>query len=172
MELPENNLKNQETVVAEQVAADAEALHACQAELQQSNDRFVQLNADFVNFKRRVEKDQVQWAHMAQVRVITKLLSIVDNFERAMTEKPAGNDEKAAAWITGIQMIYTDFTKLLTSFDVKEISCQGQFDPLMHEALMNVVSDKHQSGEIVAVLEKGYHMGETILRPAKVSVAQ
>ena len=170
MDSSENNVKNQEDVVVE--GTQDAALQACQTELQHSKERFVQLNADFANFKRRMEKDQVQWAHMAQVRVITKLLSIVDNFERAMTEKPVGSDEKAAAWVAGIQMIYTDFTKLLTSLDVKEISVEGNFDPVMHEALMNVVSDKHQSGDIVAVLEKGYRMGDTILRPAKVSVAQ
>lgn len=169
MEQSENTIKNQE----EQVVTEQQSeVDACHAELQQSKERFIQLNADFANFKRRVEKDQIQWVHMAQVRVITKLLSVIDNFERAMTEKPTESDEKTTAWIAGIQMIYNDFTKLLTSFDVKEISCQGQFDPVKHEALMNVASDSHQSGDIVAVLEKGYQMGDTIIRPAKVSVAQ
>lgn len=151
---------------------DVTALQACQSELQQWKEKFVQLNADLVNFKRRVEKDQTQWATIAQVRVLTKMLSMIDNFERALAEKPATTDEKVQAWITGIQMIYTDCTKFLAAFNVTEIPATGHFDPVVHEALMHVASDAHKSGDVVAVLEKGYQMGDTILRPAKVSVAQ
>ena len=151
---------------------DTAALQACQSELQQWKDKFVQLNADLVNFKRRVEKDQAQWAAMAQVRVLTKMLSIIDNFERAMAEKPVVTDEKIQAWIAGLQMIYADCAKVLAAFNVTEIPSTGHFDPLVHEALMHVASDSHQSGDVVAVLEKGYQMGDTILRPTKVSVAQ
>lgn len=148
------------------------ALQACQVELQQWKDKFVQINADMTNFKRRVDKDQVQWVHMAQVRIVGKLLSIADNFERAMVEKPVVSDEKAQAWIAGIMMIQSDFSKILTSFNVAEIPCKGTFDPELHEALIQVASDEHSSGDIVAVLEKGYRMDDTVLRPAKVSVAQ
>jgi molecular chaperone GrpE len=168
MESPENSLENNKETVVEQ----AGALQACQAELQQWKDKFVQMNADMANFRRRVEKDQAQWAHMAQVRVLTKLLSTVDNFERAMAEKPLALDEKVQAWVKGIAMIYTDLTKMLLAFDVTEVPCNGAFDPSLHEALMHVASDGHKSGDIVTVLERGYQMGDTVLRPAKVSVAQ
>lgn len=167
-------MDNNETVHNESVNdfQEINALEACQSELQQWKDKFLQINADMANYRRRVEKDQMQWAHMAQVRVLSKLLSIADNFERAMAEKPIESDDKVNAWVTGIMMIQSDFSKLLSSFDVTEIPCNGAFDPELHEALMHVVSDAHASGDIVAVLEKGYRMGDTILRPAKVSVAQ
>jgi molecular chaperone GrpE len=172
MESSEKNINNREEVVEQESVEQAAVLQQCQEELGQWKDKFVQINADMANFKRRVEKDQVQWAHMAQVRILSKLLSIADNFERAMVEKPAVADERAQAWIAGMVMIQSDFAKVLSNFDVTEIPCDGAFDPELHEALMNVASDAHASGDIVAVLEKGYRMGDTILRPAKVTVAQ
>lgn len=173
METSDATIKNaQEGAAGQNTAINDTVLIDCQTELQEWKDKFIQINADMANFKRRVEKDQIQWAHMAQVRVLSKLLSIADNFERAMLEKPLTSDDKVQAWIAGIVMVQSDFSKILTNFDVVEIPCNGLFNPELHEALMNVSSDAHQSGDIVAVLEKGYKMGDTILRPAKVTVAQ
>lgn len=148
------------------------SLDTCRQELQEWKEKYIHASADFANFKRRVEKDQAQWAINAQIRVVTPLLTIIDNFERAIAEKPETSDERVAAWVTGIDMINTDFQKFLQKFDIKEIPASGEFDPEYHEALMHVASDNHTSGTIVSVLEKGYMMGGTVLRVAKVSVSQ
>jgi molecular chaperone GrpE len=148
-----------------------DALTTCMQEMTQWKERYLHVSADLANYKRRVEKDQIQWTTMAQARVLTPLLGIVDNFERAMIDKPDTSDEKVNAWIKGMTMVQNDVQKLLHSFGVKEVPTQGEFDPLYHEALMNVSAENKASGSIVAVLEKGYMIGDTVLRVAKVSIA-
>jgi molecular chaperone GrpE len=161
-----------ETPEIENSESSDTALVACMHEMNQWKERYLNVSADLANYKRRVEKDQIQWTTMAQARVITPLLGVVDNFERAMADKPHTSDDKVQAWITGITMVKNDVQKMLQSFGVKEVPTSGEFDPLYHEALMNVASQDQESGSIVTVLEKGYMVGDTVLRVAKVSVAE
>lgn len=163
-------MENKETI--EQNNQEILSLEQCQHDLVQWKEKCIQITADFSNFKRRAEKDQLQWATLAQARLATAILPIVDNFERALHEKPEASDTKINAWIQGISMIHVDLQKMMEAFDIKEIPATGEFDPHYHEALTHEASNTHQSGTIVTVFEKGYMMGSTVLRVAKVSVAQ
>ncbi|TET35114.1 nucleotide exchange factor GrpE [Candidatus Dependentiae bacterium] len=169
-------------------SADNEAvskeLDACNATVKEWQEKYMRLSADLENFKRRITKEQQMWREMAQADLLLKLLSIVDNFNRAMEHKPYFASANAAcfegqgvimeelkSWVEGIAMIYGSFEEFLTSVGIKEVPCEV-FDPSHHDALMQVDSDEHESGAIVAVMEKGYMLNNRVLRPAKVSVAK
>jgi len=100
------------------------------------------------------------------------LLEIVDNFERALDVERKRENAEGVAWLAGFEMIYQSIEKLIHSFGVKEITDFAVFNPKYHEALVQVKSDKHKSGDVVQVLQKGYMLNDKVIRPATVSVAQ
>lgn len=136
----------------------------CLAELSIWQDQCKRISAEFENFKRRVEKDKIRWAEVAKESMLLELLSFVDTFEMAL-------QQKSGADFTGIEMVYQALIKLLSKQDVVAMQSTVHFDPQFHEAVMQVSSEKHQSGEIVDVLSKGFMIKDRVLRPAKVSVA-
>jgi len=169
----EEEVKKQDTQAApEGLEASKNELAECQLQLQEWKDKFVQMNADLQNFRKRMEKEQAGWTQSAQARVFTELLTVVDNLDRAIAEKPQTDQKDVVAWINGITMIHGFLAKLLVQFNVRPMENYVEFNPHFHEALMQVDSPDHTSGQIVAVLEKGYLMGDVVLRPAKVSVAK
>ena len=136
----------------------------CLAELSMWQDQCKRISAEFENFKRRMDKEKVRWAEMAKESMLFELLSFVDTFELALQQKD-GVDHK------GIEMVYQSLLKLLAKNDVTVMPAVKDFDPEYHEAVMQVVSEKHKSGEIVDFLAKGFVIKDRVLRPAKVSVA-
>lgn len=157
-----------EDVQTEKVEESNSELAECQQELAQWKDQATRIFADFENFKRRTEREQAQWMQVAQTGVLKDLLSLVDDFDRALAQK---TDETKDLY-AGIEMIYASLTKVLNKYDVKEFESYDLFDPEKHEALMRVDSADHEEGYIVQVFEKGFMCKETVLRPAKVSVAK
>lgn len=161
-------IEEQEAAQAtETVEGNAELEH-CQKELTQWKDQATRIFADFENFKKRTEREQAQWMQVAQTSVLKDLLSMVDDFDRALAQKTEDTKDLYA----GIEMIYASLVKVLKKYDVKEFESYQTFDPELHEALMRVDSPDHEEGQIVQVLEKGFMCKETVLRPAKVSVAK
>lgn len=146
-------------------------LDACKASMKEWQEKCMRLSADFENFKRRTANEQKIWAELVQLDLLTQLLSIVDNFDRAMEHKEQPSEQEMASWVDGIAMIYNDFVEFFKKVGVKEVS-YDEFDPTYHEALMQVDSDEHESGQIVAVVQKGYMLNDRVIRPAKVSVAK
>lgn len=143
----------------------------CQTQLNQVRDQFVRVSADFENYKRRMQKEQSQWFDLGQSKVLTQVLGIMDDFDRAMAQSKDA-PAQVASWIEGFDLIRKSLHKLLESFDVKEISADVPFDPELHEALVSIENSGKQSGEIVEILQKGYTYKGKVLRPAKVSVAR
>lgn len=137
--------------------------------------QFLRVSADFANYKRRMDKERMQWATTGQVAVVTAFLPILDDIERALDATRAaqqdGNDELASA-LEGLELIEKNLNKVLSELGVVEVACDGAFDPHYHEALMQTHSDEHESGQIVQVLSKGYTYKDVVIRHAKVSVAQ
>jgi len=148
-------------------------LENCKAEVAEWKDKFVRLNADFENFKKRMIEQQKLWIGTAQAEILAELLTIVDNFERALAghEKQEKTPERKA-WIEGFSLIYQSLIVLLHKFGVEEITEHGTFNPIYHEALVQVDSPDHESGTIVEIMQKGYSFKGKVLRPAKVSVAK
>lgn len=140
----------------------------CQQDVAMWKDQASRIFADFDNYKKRIEREQASWIQTAQLSLLKDLLSVVDNFDRALLAKTDSTAEVYA----GVEMIYKSVMQVLHKYGVKEFSNYQAFDPEYHEALMDIESADHQTGEIVQVLEKGFMIKDKVLRPAKVMVAK
>jgi molecular chaperone GrpE len=130
-------------------------------ELARCKQQYAYLQADFDNYRKRMEAQRGQWSQAAQADVLTQLIDIVDDFDRAQ------NDISNPAF----ELIYKAFKKVLARFNATEITENTEFNPNLHEAIMQTpLVDGAVSGQVAQVLQKGYRMGTTILRPAKVAV--
>lgn len=136
----------------------------CLAELSMWQDQCKRISAEFENFKRRVDRDKIRWSEIAKESILLELLSFCDTFETALQQKD-GVDH------AGIEMVHQSLLKLLTKHDVTVMTLAVKFDPEFHEAVMQIESKDHQSGNIVNVLSKGFMIKDRVLRPAKVCVA-
>lgn len=157
---------------SEPVLNEKEQLEKAQAAATEWTDKYLSLTADFQNYKKRVTQERTDWAQDAQKQVLVDLLAIIDNFERALAEEKKREETAHVSWLAGFEMIYQSLEKLLAKYGVQEISDFSVFNPKYHEALLHVESDKHKSGDIVQVLQKGYTMHDKVIRPAIVSVAK
>lgn len=133
-------------------------------------DQFARLSADFENYKKRITKERANWEQAAKSVVIEEILEIVKDIDLAYEQL-----QKAPAelknWLVGIELIYKSFQKFLTTQGVQEVPTK-EFDPELHEALNKVpATDEFPSGSIVTVYEKGYTLNGTLIKAAKVSVA-
>jgi len=149
-------------------SVDNSELLACQEQVAYWKDQTARQLADFENYKKRMDREQIQWMQTAQTMVIKDLLTVVDNFDRALSQKT----ESTADLYAGVEMIYKSVLQLLQKYGVQEFTEYNEFDPEKHEALMDVESSNHTSGQIVQVLEKGFTMKDKVIRPAKVSLAK
>ena len=156
----------------EPVLSEKEQLDKANAAVAEWAEKYLSLTADFQNYRKRVTQERTDWAQDAQKQVIVDLLAIIDNFERALEQEKKREETAHVAWLAGFEMIYQSLEKLLAKFGVQEITDFSVFNPKYHEALVQVESDKHKSGDIVQVLQKGYTMHDKVIRPAIVSVAK
>lgn len=126
--------------------------------------------ADFLNYKKRIERDQLALKNYLTGEIVKKYIAIVDDIELALKNKP--NDNNYKEWVDGIGLIYQKLISILENEGVERISATGQFDPNIHEALTQIDSPAHESGQIVDVMRQGYKIGDRILRPSLVIVAR
>lgn len=164
----------------------AEDLQALQKELDQARAQSAEYfegwqreRADFVNFRRRVERDQTQTYQSLQGSIIKKFLPVLDDLARALKSRPEGSEAAAsrkdsgAVWASGIELIYRKLQSILESEGVQRMPAEQElFDPSRHEAISMEESPDRKSGEIIEVIQDGYLMGDRVLRPALVRVAR
>ncbi|NWF68158.1 MAG: nucleotide exchange factor GrpE [Chloroflexi bacterium] len=154
---------------APSVSALQEQLTAAQNQAQAYLEALQRERADFINYKRRSERELRDAAANASVNLLTTLLPIIDDFEMAMSTTPP--ELQGHAWMNGMQLVYRKFYALLENTNVTVIDPLGQpFDPVRHEAL--ITDDSGESGHVTATLQKGYAWGDKVLRPARVKVAK
>jgi molecular chaperone GrpE len=160
-------------------------LERCAAELAASRQQLLRSRADLENLIRRVEKERARFVSVGQRAVLLDLLSVVDDFDRALrdhspqelaadlaSEREVAQDK--TVWLAGFSLIRSSLYKLLENYGVTPMS-QAQyahFDPHFHEAIMHSESAGHKRGDIVHVLLNGFMLGDQVLRPAQVSVAK
>ncbi len=156
---------------AEQSAEPTEsAEEILKAELAAANDRNLRLMAEFDNYRRRTAKEQLELIETANSKLLEKLSEVQDNFERAFASENKAQDLEA--FEKGMQMIYNQFAKILTDAGLEQIDPTGaEFDPNMHEALMQQPSETVPEGHVVTVFQKGYKLKNKILKTAKVIVS-
>ena len=146
---------------------DAE-LEKVKAELESKNDLLLRTAAEFDNFKKRTERERAGAAEYAKANVIKELLPILDNIDRAA----ALEDKTGADYIKGIEMIVKQFEALVGKLGITEVAKAGDtFDPNCHEAVMHIEDETLGENVIAEVLQKGFKIGDTVIRPAMVKVA-
>ncbi len=127
--------------------------------------------ADFANYKKRIERDQVQMSQTLNGTIIKKYLVVLDDMERALKNRPV--EPEGAKWAEGIELIYRKLQTILDNENVKRIPAEAaEFDPTIHEAISHEESPDHESGQVIEVLQQGYMIGDRVLRPALVRVAK
>jgi len=145
----------------------------CCQEVDNLKDQLIRVNADFLNFKKRVEREKTEWMSVGQEMILERFFHFVDDLDRAIAScSEQKDDEGKKTWLQGFIIIQKNLKKMLSEIGVKEVDCSVLFDPEYHEALMQVDSTKHKSGQIVQVFSKGYLLKDKVLRHAKVSVAK
>jgi molecular chaperone GrpE len=156
---------------AEQTPESTESAEdVLKAELAAANDRNLRLMAEFDNYRRRTAKEQLELIETANGKLLEKLSEVQDNFERAFASENKAQDLEA--FEKGMQMIYNQFAKILTDAGLEQIDPTGaEFDPNMHEALMQQPSETVPEGHVVTVFQKGYKLKNKILKTAKVIVS-
>lgn len=173
-------LEKEETILKEETATEegtsttaetaAEDVAAeLRKQLEESNERYLRLQADFDNFRRRTRQEKEELSSVVAQDILLQLLPVVDNFERAMT---SGQTQEAAALLSGVEMIYRQFAQVLEKCGLEPIEAVGkEFDPQQHEAVMRMASEEHAEGTILAELQKGYQVRGRVIRPSMVQVA-
>jgi len=143
-------------------------LEESQAKASEYLDGWQRSQAEFSNYKKRLEREQLAMSEMMRAQNIKKFLPVIDDMERALANRPEG----AESWVNGIELIYRKLTSILDSEGVTRIEAVGQpFDPNLHEAIAQEPSDDVESGHIIDVVQAGYMLGERVLRHALVRVA-
>jgi molecular chaperone GrpE len=134
------------------------------------HDRWLRKSADFDNYRKRTERERREQADQAVVSLLQDLLLIVDDFDRALTTESRGD---ADAYRKGVELIYQKLTDLMRKRGVKAFESLGaDFDPNVHQAVVYEASPEHREGEVIGEMQKGYMMGDRLLRPAMVKVAK
>jgi molecular chaperone GrpE len=145
---------------------------ASAAELQEKADQYYKnwqrATADYLNFKKRVEQERGETARLAQAALVINLLPVYDDLDRAVTSVDAGL--AGLNWVQGVVAIHQKFARLLEAMDVREIeAADAQFDPSRHEAIGQAPGP---DGKVLQVVQKGYTLGDKVIRPAMVIVGE
>jgi len=139
-------------------------------------DKYLRTHADFENSKRLLAKDKAAAVSYANESFANDVLSVVDSFDSALAMIDATEAEESSEVLEkikeGVNLTYTQLTKVLEKNGIKAVECEGEFNPDVHQAIMQVDSEDKESGEIVQVLQKGYTIKDRLLRPAMVSTAK
>jgi len=140
-------------------------------QLQELTERLRRLQADFDNYKKRVEREREEFARIVEDRFLLKILPIYDNLERAFRSYDHNNDKDS--FIEGMERIFAQFREFLKGEGVQPIEALGKpFDPLLHEALLSVETENDPPNVVLEEFERGYLRAERVLRPSRVKVSR
>jgi molecular chaperone GrpE len=141
-------------------------------ELEAERDEYLadlqRVAAEFENYRKRVARDQENLAARAHERLVKELLPVLDDLERALE---AAEEHEEARLEEGVRLVQRELQEALAKEGLVEIETNGRFDPHVHEALLSQPSDKDE-GSVLEVLQRGYRLGDRVLRPARVVVSQ
>ena len=167
---PELAPDNESLGTDEREKASADALDALQREKDTLQDRLLRTAAEFDNYRKRMDRERRDLSEYAANDILKELLPILDNFERAL-QAPA--TAETDAFRKGIELIHKQMLDLLRKRNVKPIDALGaDFDPNFHQAVIHEPSDSHREGEVMEELQRGYLIGDRLLRPSMVKVAK
>ncbi len=159
---------------AEHVEAEGEPdlesrLAAAEAQAEQHLDHLQRLAAEFDNYRKRAARDQEALIARAHERLVQELLPVLDDLERALE---AAEQHEEAKLEDGVRLVHRALADVLRKEGVEEIETEGAFDPHVHEALLAQPGEGVDAGHVLQVLQKGYRLGDRVVRPARVIVAE
>ncbi|SRR5258708_806066 len=161
-------------VFAELLATRAE-LKRLEAEVADFRDKFARRQADFENFRKRVERERSETYSRAVADLVTKLLPVVDNLGRALDTEAsveASESDEFRHFLSGVDLIYKQLGGVLETLGVKPVAAVGEpFDPHVHEAVVTEETDHYEPDTVTQEIVRGYRIGDKLLRPALVKVA-
>jgi molecular chaperone GrpE len=148
-----------------------EQLAAAQAEAAKNMDGWLRAQAELANARKRFDKQRTETYTRATAELVGRLLPILDDFERALDNVPEAIAQDS--WFEGLHLVQRKLLGLLEQYKVATIEALGHpFDPNLHEAIMQEPSDEYESGHVSRELQKGYRLGEQVIRPTLVYVAE
>jgi molecular chaperone GrpE len=161
----EDKVRTEDTEQAEE--SIDERLAAAEAKAEEHLADLQRLAAEFDNYRKRAARDQESLVARAHERLVKELLPILDDLERALEAAEAHEEAKLEE---GVALVHRSLADVLRREGLQEIPTDGRFDPHVHEALLAQPSEK-DAGSVIEVLQKGYRLGDRVLRPARVVVA-
>lgn len=171
----ENEMKEQLEVEQNEQVDELGQIEQLQNEIDCLKDENLREKADFMNIKKRLEKEKYQAIDYAHEQFARDLLPIIDALENAISSIKSDevqSEDIIKKYKEGIELTIEQFHKCFDKHHIKKANCEGEFDPNVHEAIMRVDSEDVQSGHIVQTLQKGYMIKDRVLRPAMVSIAK
>ena len=174
----ENLEESQAEEVEEQTegeeTVEVDPLKVALAEAADYKDKYLRAHADFENSKKRLEKDKMNAVSYANESFAKDILAVMDSFENALASMEDSEDssEVLEKMKEGVILTHEQLKKVLEKNHIKAVACEGEFDPEVHQAIMQVESDAHETGDIVQVMQKGYMIKDRVLRPAMVSTCK
>ncbi len=166
----ENSVEANETekTASEETVTDNNSVEEqLRQELETTKDSLLRLAAEYDNFKKRSDREREQLTAFVKADTVKKLLPVVDNITFA-----SKSDSASADYTKGLEMIVKQLKEVLEKMGLCEIDSIGQqFDPTVHEAVMHIDDENYGENEVTEVLQAGYKLGDTVLRPAMVKVA-
>jgi molecular chaperone GrpE len=153
-------------VTEEQVQNEEQEQHEEQ-QPEAQDDRLLRLAADFENYKKRAARERTEYVTLANERLIAELIPILDDLERALS---AAEEHQEAQLEEGVRLVHRSLAGLLERHGASPIDTDGKFDPHVHEALLSQPSEAEE-GSVIDVVQKGYKLGDRVVRPARVVVA-
>ena len=158
---------------AESAEADSAQRDDRVAQLTSERDEYLDLlqrtKADFENYRKRALRDQERLVAHAHERLVRELLPILDDLERALE---AAERHEEAALVDGVQLVQQSLRKALEKEGLAEIETEGGFDPHVHEAMLTQPGNGAEPGSVLEVVQRGYRLGDKVVRPARVIVAE
>jgi molecular chaperone GrpE len=148
--------------------AEVGELEALKRERDELVDTAQRVQAEFDNFRRRTARDRQELVSLANERLVKELLPVLDDLTRALQ---AAEKHEEAKLEEGVKLVHRQLAQILEKEGLAEIDTEGVFDPHVHEALLAQPSEA-ESGSVIEVLQKGYRLGDRVLRPARVIVAE
>jgi molecular chaperone GrpE len=161
--------RNVEEEVVEEQAEEAPPAPSADGPAQAPDDSYLRLAADFDNYRKRVAREHAELSQRANERLLNELLPVLDDLERALE---AAAEHEEAKLEEGVRLVHRSLLGLVERHGLSEIDTEGSFDPHVHEALLAQPGEGADEGSVLQVLQKGYRLGDKVLRPARVIVAE
>lgn len=160
--------------VAELVASRAE-LKRLEGEVKELKDSLARRQADFENYRKRMERERSETYNRVVADIAAKLLPVLDNLKRALETEAsveAAESDEFRHFLSGVDLIYKQLNGVLDALGVKPVLAEGEtFDPHLHEAVVTEVTDDHEPDTVIQEIVRGFTLGDKLIRPALVKVA-